>query len=328
MTKPRQLLPLILRGLHPTVLTLAVACVLPVLAVRPVQAQTLTVLHTFTGGDDGAYPLAGLTMDGEENFYGTTFGGGNERGVVFRLTRHGADWILTPIYSFAGGNDGAYPYGRVAIAPDGTLYGTTYYGGNGCPGGCGTVFHLSPSPSAPRSALAPWTESVLYSFRGVGYSGANPQGDLIFDQLGNIYGTAEGGGNNDGGLVYELVESQNWAESVLYVADGTYSGQNPLGGVVLDDAGNLYGTNSTGQAGTEGAVYRLSPSGSGYIEQTLQVFSGSNGATPKAGLIFDQSGNLYGTTTSGGNGYGTVFELTYSNGAWAFNTIYRFASGT
>ncbi len=307
-------------------LLVALLCTLTVLVRQPVQAQTFSVIHSFTGGGDGAYPLAGLTMDARGNFYGTTFGGGSERGVVFRLTKHGTDWILTPLYSFAGGNDGANPSGRVAIAGDGTLYGTTSDGGNGC--GCGTVFHLSPSPSAPRSALAPWSETVLYRFMGIGYSGANPQGDLIFDQLGNIYGTAEQGGNNDGGLVYELVASQDWAESVLYVPGGGFSGQNPYGGVVFDGAGNLYGTNSTGSGGAEGAVYRLSPSGADYSEQTLQVFSGNNGATPIGGLIFDPSGNLYGTTSGrGGNGYGTVFELTYANGDWTFNTIYSFASG-
>jgi len=302
---------------------------LTLLAGQSIQAQTFSVIHAFTGGGDGGYPLAGLTMDARGNLYGTTFdGGGSEQGVVFRLTKHGTDWILNPLYSFAGGNDGAYPSGRVGLAGDGTLYGTTSSGGGGCPGGCGTVFHLSPSPSAPRSALAPWSETVVYRFRGIGYSGSNPQGDVIFDQLGNIYGTAEQGGNNDGGLVYELVASQDWAESVLYVPGGGFSGQNPYGGVVFDGAGNLYGTNSTGSEGAEGAVYRLSPSGSSYSEQTLQVFSGPNGATPKAGLIFDQSGNLYGTTTGGAENYGTVFELTYANGAWIFNTIYSFASGT
>jgi hypothetical protein len=116
-------------------------------ATQAAQAQTLTVIHTFTGGGDGSYPKTGLTMNAAGDFYGTTFSGGAGFGVVFRLKKFGSGWLLTPLYSFASGNDGAGPYGRVAIARDGTLYGTTNEGGGGsCMGyGCGTVFHLTPS---------------------------------------------------------------------------------------------------------------------------------------------------------------------------------------
>ena len=166
-------------------------------AIPGAEAQTFTVLHNFTSGGDGASPRAGLTMDAAGNFYGTAYFGGTAGagcglgcGVAFRLRHSGSSWVLTPIYSFTGGNDGANPYGRLAIAQDGTLYGTTYLGGgtSSCMGyGCGTVFHLAPSPTAPRTALAPWKESVLFRFTGV-YNGANPQGDVIFDRSGNIYG--------------------------------------------------------------------------------------------------------------------------------------------
>ena len=113
-------------------------------------------------------------MDDAGSLYGTTFRGGTGYGVVFRLRNSGSGWVLTPLYGFAGGNDGANPYGRVAISQDGTLYGTTYIGGGHvfCSNGCGTVFHLKPSPSAPKSALAPWNETIVYSFTGV-YDGEN-----------------------------------------------------------------------------------------------------------------------------------------------------------
>ena len=142
---------------------LTLVCALGILAIQPAQAQILRVIHTFTGGGDGSYPKAGLTVDAAGNFYGTAFGGGIVSGgcafygcgTVFKLKHRGSGWILTPLYSFTGGNDGANPYGRVAIAQDGTLYGTTYSGGgSGCMGyGCGTVFRLTPSQSAPKSAL-------------------------------------------------------------------------------------------------------------------------------------------------------------------------------
>ena len=145
-------------------LALAIIFVLAPVATPAAQAQTFTVIHLFTGGGDGSYPKAGLTMDAAGNLYGTTYSGGGGNGVVFKLRNSGSGWVLTPLYSFAGGNDGADPYGRVAIAQDGTLYGTTNNGGGSdrMGYGCGTVFHLKPSPSAPKSALAPWNETVLY----------------------------------------------------------------------------------------------------------------------------------------------------------------------
>src|SRR5580704_12576068 len=119
------------------------------------QAQTFTVLHTFSGGGDGANPLAGLTMDTAGNFYGTTSLGGTGNGEVYKLSRRGSGWILNPLYQFAGMPDGSFPESRVTIAADGTLYGTTFYGGiagagclQGRPTQCGTVFHLTPPPTA------------------------------------------------------------------------------------------------------------------------------------------------------------------------------------
>jgi uncharacterized repeat protein (TIGR03803 family) len=169
------------------------------------QGQTLTVLHSFTGGGDGEYPEAGLTMDRAGNFYGTTSEGGPaDAGVVFRLSRVGSGRVLTPLYSFGGGADGAYPYGGVVIGPDGGLYGTTSHGGQH---GQGTVYRLRPSPVPCHTVICPWEETVLYSFTG-GDDGANPGwGNLVFDRAGNLYGTTVYGGFGGSGVVFELTPS-------------------------------------------------------------------------------------------------------------------------
>ena len=310
-----------------TALAMAILFVLTVASTQSAQAQTFKVVLNFTNGQGGAQPYAGLTMDASGNVYGTTFGnsgGPYGNGSVFKLKHSGSGWLLNPLYDFTGGNDGAWPWGRAVFARDGTLYGTTWTGGGP---GIGTVFRLRPSPSAPVSALAPWTETVAYRFTG-GSDGGAPQGDLTFDQSGNIYGVTNSGGDAGNGVVYELTPSGGgWTQTVLYSFQGTEDGANPYGGVVLDKAGNLYGVVNYGGHSNAGAVYELSPSGSGWTKTTLYDFTGgSDGATPYGGLIIDASGNLYGTTAFGGAGRGgTVFALTPANGGgWSFNTLYSF----
>jgi uncharacterized repeat protein (TIGR03803 family) len=293
-----------------------------------------TVLHSFTNGADGGQPTAGLTMDKAGNLYGTTFQGGEYGGgIAFKVAQKGSGWIFSPLYSFPGGNHGNDPFARVIIGSDGSLYGTTTYGGQGCGGnGCGTVFNLKPAAAACKTALCQWTETVLYRFMG-GTDGAHPgYGDLVFDQAGNLYGTTLQGGsglcNSYGcGTVYELTPAgSSWMESVLYSFTGQNDGRWPYAGVTLDKAGNLYGSVSAGGAYSFGTVYKLAPSGSDWTENTLYAFQdGSDGSTPIGGLIFDQAGNLYGTTSADGSGGGTVFTLAPSNGNWAFTLLYGFA---
>ena len=313
---------------------LALVCALTMVAMQSAKAQTLTVLHSFTNGTDGARPVVGLTIDAAGNLYGTTSisGFGSGHGTVFGLKHSGSGWILNTLYSFAAGSDGDSPKGRVALARDGTLYGTTILGGgNGCLSfGCGTVFHLTPQPTAPKTALAPWNETIVHSFNGT--DGFTPQGDLTFGQDGNIYGTTTMGGGSEGcylgcGVTYQLTHSGGtWNETVLYAAQGTGDGAEPVDGVIFDLSGNLYGAFQTNGPFNWGLIYQLSPSGSGWTEQPAYVFSGgSNGGVPFAGLIADASGNLYGTTRFGGmNSCGTVFELTPSGGGWSLNTLYIF----
>ena len=299
------------------------------IAGMPAHAQTFTVLHAFTGFEDGSEPEAGLTMDADGNFYGTTYGYGTTTlGTVFELARAGSGWVLTPLYDFSG-VDGAYPAGRVAIGVDGTLYGTTAGGGNpNCRyvgyAGCGLVFQLTPTAGS-KTHPASWTMTVLYQFSGS--DGANPQGDLSFDTEGNIYGTTQSGGSTNNGVIYKLTPSSGgWTETVLYSAQNNGDGALPNGGVVLDSSGNLYGVFTYGGPNGLGAVYQLSPSGSGWTERTLHGFAGSDGANPFGGLIMDSPGNIYGSTPFGGGGAGTVFQMVYTNDSWTFSTLYSFSA--
>lgn len=253
--------------------TLTLAAMLAVAGVMPAHAQTFTVIHTFTGGNDGAGPEAGLTMDAHGNFYGTTSAGGHTGdGVVFKMTNHAGSWILSPLFNFDLSTNGAGPYGRVYLASDGTLYGTTQYGPmGGCTvnpvNGCGTAYRLQPPPTAPRSTEVTWRETVLHNFQGP--DGFQPQGDLTFDQAGNIYGTTISGGNGSNcaggcGVVYELAFSGGgYTQSVLYSFQDNGDGYNAYGGVVFDTSGNLLGVVQYGGPHSRGAVYQLTPSGSG-----------------------------------------------------------------
>ncbi len=324
------------------VLGLATVLALTVVLTQSAQAQTYTVLHSFTGGVDGANPWAGLTMDRAGNLYGTTFFGGYNAGdcdpggcgAVFKLTHKGSGWAFSPLYSFLGDNDGASPSARVSIGPNGILYGTTSSGGgwNG-----GTVFSLRPPAAACKTALCSWNESVLYRFSN-SLDGLSPgYGDVVFDQAGNLYGTTYQGGSGPCGggpcgVVYKLTPSNGgWTESALYSFTGTSGGNGPYAGVIFDQAGNLYGTTSEGGNGGCnglgcGTVFQLTPSGSGWTENVLYAFqNSSDGANPIGGLIFGPSGSLYGTTSGVGKGKSTVFELTPSSGNWSFAPLCNLA---
>jgi uncharacterized repeat protein (TIGR03803 family) len=263
-----------------------------------------TVLYSFVGGvyRDGQYPYAGVIRDAAGNLYGTTYGGGSYGlGAVYKLSSSGTETVL---YNFSGdGADGAYPYGGLIMDAEGNLYGTTEYGGGLDKG---TVFKLSTSGE----------ETVLHSFGAqwvaarVAGDGAYPFGGLIIDAEGNLYGTTNQGGAYNVGTVFEV--SKAGKETVLHnfvgdLKDGCY----PMGDLLRDKAGNLYGTtNSCGPIDPYGTVYKLSPSGE---ETILHNFLGQNsgdGAYPVSGVIMDAKGNLYGDTYSGGAyGLGTVYEL-------------------
>jgi uncharacterized repeat protein (TIGR03803 family) len=321
--------------------TFAIGFFLTVVTAQPVQAQTYNVLYNFSGGMDGANPHVGVTLDKAGNLYGTAYAGGKGYGTVFKLAHKGSGWVLAPLYSFEGkgANDGAGPDSKIVIGPDGSLYGTTIAGGGnedpycqvfGGYYGCGTIYNLKPPPTRPATPLSPWVETLLYLFT-FDPDGAYPRNNFVFDSGGNLYGTGANGGYI-GGVVWELSPSNGgWTEQAIFDFTGGQGpdGGAPEGGVVFGPDGNLYGTTSEdgySEFGCCGAVFQLVPSGSGWTENTLYDFLGENdGSYPYAGVIADASGNLYGSTTTGGvNGGGTVFELSPSNGAWTFTTLYSF----
>jgi uncharacterized repeat protein (TIGR03803 family) len=297
----------------------AVALALGAVATPRAHAQTFSVLHNFTGGSDGANPLCGFTIDAAGNLYGTTNAGGvSGWGTVFKMTQSGSVVVL---YSFTGGIDGGNPGASLLLdAGTGYLYGTTNAGGAS---GAGTVFKVSPYGGK---------YNVLYTFTG-GTDGASPEAALAIDAAGFLYGTTTAGGEHGYGTVFRLGLHQppGSAYKVLHSFGLGADGEVPVAGVTLDASGNLYGTTSAGGTYGYGTVFQLSPPRpsdlSSWTERILHNFQyADDGAVPYAGLIFDQSGNLYGAATEGGagtNGGGTIFKLTPSQSGWTFTVLYR-----
>jgi uncharacterized repeat protein (TIGR03803 family) len=316
-------------GLYNTTTLLAAlaAIWLGMLAIPSAKAQSLTVLYSFKGGSDGAFPAGGLVIDQAGNLYGTTVNGGgpNGCGTVFKIDTSGTETVLYRFCTVAQGKDGASPAAALIMDQAGNLYGTTSGGGAT---GNGTVFKIDTAGN----------ETVLYSFRGgLSGDGARPFGALITDKAGNRYGTTSFGGafatcGLSGsiiscGTVFKLDTSGN--ETVLYSFRGSSDGGIPNGGVIMDQAGNLYGTTSQGGAFTFspcsilgcGTVFKLDPSGNETVLHNFTAFP-RDGEAPQAALIMDQAGNLYGTTSVGGGGCppqgctngndGTVFKVDTS----------------
>ncbi len=318
----RSLTPGLTAGVANVTLALAIVFGLAVVTSPAAQAQTFQVIHNFTGGADGGNPSAGVTMDKAGNLYGTTFAGGNGYGTVYQMKHRGSGWTFNPLYSFTNGSDGATPSAPVVFGSDGALYSTAEFGGHG------NVFKLRPSAAACKSALCPWSQTVLYAFQGGTTDGSKPIG-LVFDQAGNLYGTTSGGGTYGGGTAYQLTPSgSGWTESVLHSFGYNIDGSVPYRSVMtFDSAGNLYGSTYFGGSDDAGTIFQLTPSGSGWIENVIYNFQyGKDGGYPYSGLTFDPaSGNLYGTTTDAGTGGGgTIFELSPSGGGWTFSLLYSF----
>jgi uncharacterized repeat protein (TIGR03803 family) len=287
---------------------------------------TFSDIYSFHAGGlaSGGYNPLGLTFGWEGSLYGTLrYAAPNENAsAVFRLTKLASgSWKEGRIYEFANQSLDLTDAGVIADKA-GNLYGTTYLGGTGsCQDGCGTVFELSP-PSSPGDG---WTETTLYNFTGTG-GDADPRGALVFDSAGNLYGTSFGQDGTDG-EVFELSPATGggWTEAVLYSFTGGEDGSRPMSNLVLDDAGNLYGTAfgsgriSSGLCSEGcGSVFELSPPstpGGAWTETTLHDFktgyeASIDGIAPEGGLVFGPSGSLYGMTVYGGaDGDGSVFSV-------------------
>ena len=278
---------------------------------NPDGTWTESVLHSFTGGADGALPHGGLIFDSVGNLYGTANGGGyNDNGVVFKLAPNpDGTWTESVLHTFAG-PDGSSPVGDLIFDASGNLYGTTANGGV-YTGETGVVFKLAPNRHGT------WTESVLYNFTGCADGGFSFAG-LIFDATGNLYGTTAAGGAYNYGVVFKLAPNRDgtWTESVLYSFTGGAGGGVPFAGVIFDATGNLYGTaNDRGSTNCTfgcGVVFKLAPTSSGWRERVLHTFLGF-GKYPEGPVIFGPAGNLYGTTSNNPTTtlpYGLVFEIT------------------
>ena len=303
---------------------LALMFVLTVVTAGAAHAQSFQVIYTFSGGPDGAQPYAGLTIN-RGNLYGTTSAGnsGTNWGNVYELRNKGGGWIFSKLQFFDGTLSS-----RVAVGPDGTLYGASPNNIAGLP--YGYIYNLKPPVSSVcMSIQCPWVSTVIYGFTGGSDGGSPRYGDLIFDQAGNFYGTTSVGGSGYG-VAYKMSPSGGgWAEQPIYAFGGAPDGANPFGGLVFDNAGNLYGMTTQGGSAGFGTVFELSPSGGGWTEKVLYNFQGaSDGDYPTAGLLLDQSGNLYGSTSDGGTGGGgTVFELIPSGGGWTYKLLYSLTGG-
>ncbi len=296
-----------------------------------------TLLHRFAGGSDGAYPEATLFRDGDGNLYGTTVAGGGSAacqkivygaagcGTVFKLSLTSGVWTEEVLHSFTGAGDGSHPTGGVIMDAKGNLYGTAVYAesATGC---CGVVFELS-------EAGGIWTESVLHTFSGT--DGSGPFGSLLADAAGNLYGTTAWGGNLSAcpqspgcGVAFRLAPASRgtWKYRILHTFPGGSGGQAPVGGLIRDAAGNLYGATTVGGLENFGSIFELSPTSNGWTTRVVHSFDLSRGVILNSGLIMDEEGNLYGTTVGGGaKSAGLVFKLSpTSAGGWAETVLYAF----
>jgi uncharacterized repeat protein (TIGR03803 family) len=259
------------------------------------------------GVNYGANPYAGLVLNNNGIFFGATYNGGtNGLGTVFEFVPSGTSLVTpTVLHSFTGGaGDGAGPYARVSFFDlSGNIYGTTLNGGAFYDG---AIFRL---PSVGGAS------TLLHSFNPSKGEGTYPRGGLIQDNAANIYGTTSLGGASNKGAVYKLSWNGSYYiySSLHDFAGGAADGANPWAGLVIDSAGNLYGTTLSGGQFGNGAVFKLTPNGSGgYSYTVLYSFAGgaTDGASPYAGLALDSAGNLYGTTYKGGQyGKGIVFQI-------------------
>jgi len=275
------------------------------------------VLHSFTGGTDGANPEASLVTDAAGNLYGTTnVGGASGAGTVFKVTGEGKETVL---YSFTGKADGANPEAALIMDGSGNLYGTTAAGGSN---GNGTVFKLDKNGGK-------WTEQVLYSF-GSGTDGTVPVADVTFDATGNLYGTTSAGGTYGYGTIFRLKPSKSgWTESVLHSFQNSSDGAVPYAGLIFDKSGNLYGAATEGGTGGGGTVFKLTLSKSRWRFSVLYSLPGWGISGTYRNLILDASGNIYATThCDGANNAGTVYKLTHSDGTWTYTSLYVFTGGS
>jgi len=308
---------------------LASAVLIPVLFCSVLVASSEQTIFVFpANGSGGNTPTGGLISDAAGNLYGVTeIGGSFGNGAVFKLSFESGVWSETVLYSFLGASfaDGSGPYSALLLDAAGNLYGTTAGGG---PSGNGTVFKLAPDGSGG------WTETILHAFNGTDGSGP-VLAPLVSDAQGNLYGVTDGGcvfGHCANGTIFELIPRQNssWSYKVLHSFGHTGL---PLGGLVFDKSGKLYGTTTydgpkycSSLSGC-GTIYKLSHGPKSWAFGTIHAFNYTDGEYPEGNLILDSSGNIYGTTLLGGayNG-GVAFRLSLTKTGWKETVLYVFGA--
>ncbi len=315
---------------------LAILSLLLILAPAGWAGSKYKVLYNFKGGNDGIDPHGNLVFDAAGNLYGTTAQGGGTSachgqyqgcGIVFQLEpQSSGDWKENVLYSFSNGSTGGVGLeGDLVLDAAGNVYGTAYWGGSDFEG---TVFELSPGSNG-------WTEKDIYAFCPSGCGdGGSPASGVIFDDAGNLYGTATAGGTDGGGVIFKLVPSNGtWTESVLY----SFCPYNTCGGgwypwgLTRIANGDVYSTTTYGgnfvwpcvPGDGCGAVFKFDPKSGDYT--ALHRFDGRDGAFPNSAVVLDNQGNVYGSTRNDGAfGCGTVFQLSpKSEGGWTYNVRYN-----
>jgi uncharacterized repeat protein (TIGR03803 family) len=304
-------------------------------------------IYNFQWGNDGASPSGNLVADSAGNLYGTTGAGGGATacgnggtqvegcGTIFELSppaQSGGTWTETVLYRFQGGSDGSFPNSGLVLDSAGNLYGIAT--GNSTICVCDVIFKLSPQSGGT------WTQSVLYTTNYP--TNYEPIGTLALDSAGNLYGVTSP--TNNCGTVFRLSPPAGggtpWTETLIYQFPSTrnaYDVCGPIGALVLDKSGNVYGaTQGVVGGATTGSVYRLKPpaiTGQPWTISVLHDFTGgADGYQPEAGVIFHNGMNLYGTTFFGGaNSAGTVFQLSPPSAGhtgWTKTTIFDFDAST
>ena len=303
-------------------ITVAAVVLTMVLVTNAFAAGEEKMLYAFKGGSDGSYPVSSLITDGAGNLYGTTLSGGvNNDGTVFELMlQPDGKWTEKVLYQFGNLSGGTgSPNAGLVIDSSGNLYGSTQAAPDN--GLFGVVFELSLAQNG-------WTERTLHTFIGNG-DGYGPNGALVIDNNGNLYGTTLFGGAGNYGVVFELANG-SWGETILHSFSGGLDGGSPEG-LAINASGNLYGATSAGGAANRGVLFELKLSNGGWKELTLHSFTGVyDGALPSGSLVFNKRGNIYGSTSAGGGGgctggCGIVFKLALnSQGKWRETVLHVF----
>jgi len=288
---------------------LAGVCIVVFSAVAARADGTVCDLHTFAPlAPDGAFPWSTLIQGADGNFYGTTEAGGpSDAGTIYRVTPSG---VLTPMYSFTNGIDGAYTRSGLVLGSDGNFYGAATYGGSN---GVGTVFEMT-----TNGVFTP-----LYSFQTNGIDGQYPGAALVEGADGNFYGTTHWGGSSGQGVFFRI--TPRGALTNLHAFSGmSGDGGEPTAPLILGRDGNFYGTSSEGGRGFSGTVFKMTPQGT--CTGLYSFTNGVDGAVPEAALVQGTDGNFYGTTSGGGTYYyGAVFKITPSG---VLTPLYSFNNGT